>query len=179
MNVKAGHQLAKAREKSGFKQHQLAGLLAKKLKQGYTTRQYQKLEGGDFPKYKKQIVKAVDEILGSSIFALVYEQKDEQIPSSPNISPGIERKKPDLSELFELVVELREKIEEMALNSGETNSIVKSHYTSHLGYSEAIGRSLDRISEDPEGTLSALADTIDQKIWKRLQQKGIDAIVRK
>lgn len=45
--------------------------MAKKL--GITVRQYNKYESGEFPKYKKEGIKKIDEILGTSVYALIYE----------------------------------------------------------------------------------------------------------
>lgn len=74
MNKVAAKKLIEAREKRGYTQTQMADLLAESLSQTYSLRQYQKLEEGKFPKYKKEIVEKLDKILGSSLYELIYDQ---------------------------------------------------------------------------------------------------------
>lgn len=74
MNKIAAKKLVEARERRGYTQTQVADLLAEALSQTYSLRQYQKLEEGKFPKYKKEVVEKIDKILGSSIYELIYDQ---------------------------------------------------------------------------------------------------------
>lgn len=169
MNKLAGEKLSKARELRGYTQAQMAGMLAERLGQGYSTRQYQKLEFGQFPKLKRDIVKELDNILSTNLHELIYEQK---------ASRGKLAIVPKESGIDGVVRILAEKIEKIEINSDETNSFVKAILTSQIGYGEAIGNSLDRLNKAPEGTTGAVAGTIEERIWKMLQEKGISAIVR-
>lgn len=53
----------------------MAKRIADQLGQTYSCRQYQKLEAGEFPKYKKGIVAAIEEILSIKINELIYAYK--------------------------------------------------------------------------------------------------------
>lgn len=64
-------------------------------------------------------------------------------------------------------------------NSNETNLLVKAALAQRIGYGEAIAGALDKVAKNPEGTTALVAGTIEQRIWKLMQEKGIDAIVRR
>lgn len=66
---KAEEILRFARESKGLTQTELADKL------GIGLRMYQKIEDGNFPKYKIQQVKEMDLILGTNLYELIYEQK--------------------------------------------------------------------------------------------------------
>lgn len=72
MNEQAAKILEEARKKKNLTQLQMAERLAEELKQTYSMRQYQRLEEGTFPKYKTEIVQAVDKILGTNIYDIIY-----------------------------------------------------------------------------------------------------------
>ena len=59
--------LTNARKAKGLTQTELANQL------GLGLRMYQKMEDGQFPKYKKVHVQAIDKLLGTNIYELVYE----------------------------------------------------------------------------------------------------------
>lgn len=63
--------IKKAREAKGWTQT----TVAKKLELGL--RQYQNIEAGKFPKYKNEIIEKLDRILGTNVYAIIYEGKDE------------------------------------------------------------------------------------------------------
>lgn len=76
MSVSKAIEIIKAARKAKkLRQEEVASMIAKRLGQGYSRRQYQKLEAGEFPVYKDKIVTALEEILGIKIFALIYEDK--------------------------------------------------------------------------------------------------------
>jgi transcriptional regulator with XRE-family HTH domain len=86
MNNKPEEVLRQAREQRGLTLQNMADLLAKELNQGYSQRQYQKLEEGKFPKFKREVTEGLDKILGTNLTELVYEQivppsKKEESPS--------------------------------------------------------------------------------------------------
>lgn len=67
--------LKKAREKKKYKQQDVADKI------GITLRQYNKYESGEFPKFKTDSIKAIDQLLGTKLHELIYEQKeDQQVP---------------------------------------------------------------------------------------------------
>ena len=66
--------LKSAREKRGLTQIEMAQLIANELGSSFSSRQYQKLESGDFPKRKTSIVRAIDKHLGTNLLFYVYEQ---------------------------------------------------------------------------------------------------------
>lgn len=63
--------LKKAREKKKYKQQDVADKI------GITLRQYNKYEAGEFPKFKTDSIKAIDSLLGTRLYELIYEQKGE------------------------------------------------------------------------------------------------------
>lgn len=75
------------REAKGFTQTQLGSMI------GLGLRSYQKLESGEFPKFKTGIINKLDEILDSNLYELIYEHNDEEINSS-----NISKKTPYLKE---------------------------------------------------------------------------------
>jgi phage repressor protein C with HTH and peptisase S24 domain len=66
--------IVSARQRKNLTQTEVAGRIAGKLNQTYSLRQYQKLEKGEFPKFKKEVVRALDEILGTSTYEEIYEE---------------------------------------------------------------------------------------------------------
>jgi phage repressor protein C with HTH and peptisase S24 domain len=68
---KAKEILRKARESKGWTQSDMAEKL------GIGLRMYQKIEDGQFPKYKTENVRRIDELLGTSLYALIYETPEE------------------------------------------------------------------------------------------------------
>lgn len=76
MNELAAKKIIEAREALELTQTQAATQLGKLLEQPYSLRQYQKLEAGEFPKFKREIVRQLETLLNIHIYDLVYEQKD-------------------------------------------------------------------------------------------------------
>ena len=64
---KAVEKIIKAREDKGLTQTDMANKLDIGL------RMYQKIEAGQFPKYKRDQVKEIEKILGINIYELIYE----------------------------------------------------------------------------------------------------------
>jgi transcriptional regulator with XRE-family HTH domain len=62
--------LKKARERKKLKQQDVADKI------GMTLRQYNKYEAGEFPKFKTDSIKAIDQLLGTKLYELIYEQKE-------------------------------------------------------------------------------------------------------
>lgn len=78
-----------------------------------------------------------------------------------------------------MFLDMVKKMEKLEANSDEINLFSKAILTSQIGYGQAIGDTLDRMNKVPEGTTGASAGTIEERIWKMLEQKGISAIIRK
>lgn len=66
--------LKRAREEKRITQAEMADRIAKGLNQGYSLRQYQRLEDGQFPKYKMNAILQVDQILGTNLAAIIYDK---------------------------------------------------------------------------------------------------------
>jgi len=66
-----------ARERKGFSQSDVADRL------GIGLRQYQNIEAGMFPKYKRQQIQALEGILGIKIYERIYEEKGSVNASEP------------------------------------------------------------------------------------------------
>lgn len=66
--------LKKAREEKRLTQAEMADRIGRALKQGYSLRQYQRLEDGQFPKYKMNAIVEVDQILGTNLAAIIYDK---------------------------------------------------------------------------------------------------------
>jgi transcriptional regulator with XRE-family HTH domain len=73
--MEATEIIIEARKKKGWSQKEMAEKLAEKLGQTYSMRQYQRIEDGDFPKYKKEIIEAIEELLEISIYDAIYDNK--------------------------------------------------------------------------------------------------------
>jgi transcriptional regulator with XRE-family HTH domain len=71
MQQKPEEILRLARERKKLKQQDIADKI------GITLRQYHKYEAGDFPKFRSDNVKAIDLLLGTKLYELIYEQKGE------------------------------------------------------------------------------------------------------
>ncbi|WP_276484844.1 helix-turn-helix domain-containing protein [Paraflavitalea pollutisoli] len=66
-------RITEAREAKGMTQTDVAEQLATSLGQTYSLRQYQKMEAGEFPKFKKEIVRQLEQVLNVSLYELIYE----------------------------------------------------------------------------------------------------------
>jgi transcriptional regulator with XRE-family HTH domain len=69
--------IKKARKDKGWTQEKVAAMLNKRFSH-YSTRQYQKLEAGEFPVYKEQVITALEEILDIQISELIYGHKVQE-----------------------------------------------------------------------------------------------------
>lgn len=65
--------LKKARENSKLSQEDMADKL------GIGLRMYQKIEAGQFPKYKTEQIKQIDKILNTNLYELIYEQNIHKV----------------------------------------------------------------------------------------------------
>jgi len=72
--IKPKDILKKAREEKRITQAEMADRIANGMKQGYSLRQYQRLEDGQFPKYKMNAIIQVDQILGTHLAAIIYDK---------------------------------------------------------------------------------------------------------
>jgi transcriptional regulator with XRE-family HTH domain len=88
MHQHIGDQLKKARESRKMRQEDMA------LKLGISSRQYQKYEDGEFPKFKTEPIKQIDAILGTNIYEQVYEQEVQQMETKkpPSNDEGLKDK---------------------------------------------------------------------------------------
>lgn len=100
--------IIRAREGRGLTQSQMAQRLGASLKQTYSLRQYQKIEEGRFPKYKKEIVQQIDRLLGTNAYDVIYEQNVPRETAPPQRQP--EREVSSSSELMEI---MRERVKEL------------------------------------------------------------------
>lgn len=64
--------LKTAREAKGKTQTEMAEILSIAMNQPYTMRQYQRYEEGLLPKYKREVVKELDNLLGTNLFEKYY-----------------------------------------------------------------------------------------------------------
>jgi transcriptional regulator with XRE-family HTH domain len=69
MQTDAGKIIKEARDQRGLTQEDIAKRL------GISLRQYHKYENGEFPKYKTEMIKSLDAILGTQVYGLIYEQE--------------------------------------------------------------------------------------------------------
>lgn len=74
MNKKASEILIESRKKNGWSQTDMAAKLAAALGHSYSLRQYQKLEEGIYPKYKRGIIEELDKLLKTNLTGIIYEQ---------------------------------------------------------------------------------------------------------
>ena len=78
INKEIAKKIVSARNARGIKKGDMADKIAEILKSGYTSRQYYKIENGEFPKYKQEVAKAIEEILGLPIINKLYHGQIEQ-----------------------------------------------------------------------------------------------------
>lgn len=80
--------IRKAREAKGLTQTQLADKL------GLGLRMYQKIEDGQFPKYKTEQIRQIEAILGINVYELIYEQSaSPSLVSEPLELPYMEKRR--------------------------------------------------------------------------------------
>lgn len=72
--MKRGDEIKKARKSRGWTQTEMAEKIGIALGQSYSLRQYQRLESGEFPKFKREVTKVVDSILGTSLHDTLYDE---------------------------------------------------------------------------------------------------------
>jgi phage repressor protein C with HTH and peptisase S24 domain len=72
--IKPEDLLKRAREEKRLTQTEMADRIGRGLNQGYSLRQYQRLEDGQFPKYKMNIILLVDQILNTNLAAIIYDK---------------------------------------------------------------------------------------------------------
>lgn len=83
------------REKKGFTQSEMADKIAAFIGGTYSLRQYQRLESGEFPKYKTDIIKTVESILNISVYDMIYDKnvprntQAEETESQYNAPKGV------------------------------------------------------------------------------------------
>lgn len=79
--------LKKAREEKRITQAEMADRIGRAMSQGYSLRQYQRLEDGQFPKYKMNAIIEVDRILGTNLTAIIYD-KNVHIDEDEDLDQG-------------------------------------------------------------------------------------------
>jgi transcriptional regulator with XRE-family HTH domain len=114
MNQKPEEIIRAARETKGWTLQEAADRLAKELNQSYSMRQYQKLEDGVFPKYKTEVVAALDKILGTDILPMVYEQT-VPIHKKENPSTGNQDFQKDYIKFYQDYISKQDRIHELEL----------------------------------------------------------------
>lgn len=118
MNKLAAKILIEAREKKGITQTEAANRLSKALNQGYSLRQYQKIEMGLFPVHKKSIVMKLEEIFGIKLYSLIYEQNYEQnTPASKKDEGYVQMKAEDRINELMRDKEILQKSIQLSLNA--------------------------------------------------------------
>jgi transcriptional regulator with XRE-family HTH domain len=80
MTTKPEKLIKDARERMRLTQAEVAE------KSGVSPRFYQRMEGGTFPKFKSETVRAIDRILGTKVYELLYDTK---IPTASSESEEI------------------------------------------------------------------------------------------
>lgn len=87
--------IRETREGKGMTQSDMAEKIASAIGGTYSLRQYQRLESGEFPKYKTDIVKTVESILNISVYDMIYDKnvprntQAEETESQYNAPKGV------------------------------------------------------------------------------------------
>jgi transcriptional regulator with XRE-family HTH domain len=129
-----------ARGKKKLKQQDLADKI------GITLRQYNKYESGDFPKYKSNNIKAIDMILGTQLYELLYEQKNEFKEDSIRYEAGIslmQELTKDIKQLKATVYILKVTVAQIAATQNG-----KAIGSMLVELDRAIGEQADRLFEE-------------------------------
>lgn len=79
--------LVRARQARGYTQESLASAI------GVTLRSIQNYEKGEFPKFRNDTIKAIDEKLGTNLYEAIYAAKDEKTPAKPGLDEDIDEYK--------------------------------------------------------------------------------------
>lgn len=93
MNKKPQEIIREARESKKLTQTDVANKL------GLSLRMYQRIESGMFPKYKSETIKTIDDILGTSVYDIIYDNKfhAENVVNEP-VQPFINKRRAQKSE---------------------------------------------------------------------------------
>lgn len=192
MNKIAGSKLSEAREAKKYTQDEMAKTLADRLGQSYSTRQYQKLEFGLFPKLKTGIIKEIDDILGSNIYSLVYEQKGRPLPvakvekseikgkglSDREILAGLNRGFEAIAETMRSIESKMAREETLAKMETSLRSVLESQDAGFGLVAEDLRLNIVREAKGNQEKVKENLRRIRQKIGPKLgpiAQKGISA----
>lgn len=100
----ASEIIKKARKESGNTQQDMADKL------GLTLRNYQRIEDGAFPKYKTETIEQIDQILGISVYDIIYDKK---VSTRNGATNHIDTKNPAEAGLKDKIMMLQDKIIQM------------------------------------------------------------------
>lgn len=142
--------LQSARKKKGLSQEALAAQI------GISHRMLQRYEEGKFPKYKSSVVKKIDQVLGTSLYELIYEPKAKESPANETIS---------VAEHVAMLKDHNETLKKVILEnlttvqaSLKTNQIIiRSIQVQQTAQHEIMLGSLDRLEKKKAGSLLAKA----------------------
>jgi transcriptional regulator with XRE-family HTH domain len=127
--AKAVDRILEARESKGWTQTEVAEKLGTALGQTYSLRQYQKMEAGDFPKFKKEVVRQLEGILHISLYELIYEQNN---PRHEDLDVLLE------GPVNHQALRRRQKLEDDYENDG----IIYVPIAAQAGYAKSLGSTL-------------------------------------
>lgn len=137
MQQKPEEILRLAREKKKLKQQDVADKI------GITLRQYNKYEAGDFPKYKSDNIRAIDTFLGTKIYELLYEQKNEDRIEYEIGTPLFKELTKEIKQLKATVYILKVTVAQLAATSSG-----KAIGTMLVEMDRAIDEEADRLFEE-------------------------------
>jgi transcriptional regulator with XRE-family HTH domain len=160
-----GELLKTAREEKGIKQEKLAKDL------NINIRTIQRYENGQFPKFRDDSIKAIDEYLGTKIYDILYDKKvsHETLDPTERLIAEKEARRQDAerkaNEYFQLNRELigiiKDKLTDILVNSAESIDQL-----TEIGRTLRVGgiverKSLDRLEHQPEGTNEKESDKLE------------------
>lgn len=167
--------------KKGWTQSEMAQRLADRLSHSYSLRAYQKLESGEFPKFKKEIIRQLEQILGIKILEEIYEQRvHTQTPNDAEISKQHLEPTEFQRMYVEAMEELKQEMKDHRKSLEEQQTILMEHNRFLQGLintnltlvlatvrtisvrqeatGETVLHSLERLEKKGKGSLVSVAD---------------------
>ncbi len=173
-----GDQIRKAREAKRWTQEQMADKL------GITLRQYNKYEGGEFPKYKQEVVERIDQILGTTVRERIYEQnipnKEASAAFGGDASAGVQDLLGVLVQLMktqnhileEQKEEIKDRVKRIDVNLTDALGRIDGIQFDIVSGRQVVLESLARLESKPEKNLLKQADNIKREIHSALQKRS-------
>jgi transcriptional regulator with XRE-family HTH domain len=157
-NKDAAQKIATARESKGWRQEDMADKL------GLSLRQYSKYENGEFPKFKREVVKQIDSILGIKVYESIYEQNVPR-EQSTQAAPAID----GTMNVNQIVLNLSESLRQQA-EANNRDSVTRAELTSMVKATAFADR---HMLEDTAATVAGMRRYLVKVLAAQRKEKPI------